>query len=834
MSGRWQMWMVVPGLMALLMGCEQVDSDTPAPGPDAGPVGDAAVGELPDPECPEGRDLCGRCGGAGPATWYADLDGDGRGDDAVTVQACAQPDRFVGFGGDTEPECVTNNTDDCGVCGGRGRQTWYADGDGDGRGDPAVSETGCVQPGGFVDNEDDIDPRCASDDSDACGVCGGPGEVEWFEDVDGDGLGDGESMTVGCEAPVAFVGNRADPEPACATNDTDECGVCGGPGAVAWYFDADGDGQGDPDTGLLLCEAPGDGFVQNRGDREPDCASDDTDACGVCAGPGPGVWFADVDGDGLGDARARVEACEGPAGFVGNDRDREPECATNDSGRCGGCGGGGRVDCSGMCDGTASRDRCGICSGGGTGVVPTPADGTCPACDREGLGRLIVQFTDVPRFDDPAAGPYTFQVVLYEGGDFAFLYRDVEPFVESATVGYQGGAGAGAVQLGFEDAYPVEHGIVSVRRQPDGSLAVEKGDAIEWLDIREVGDALILEDDTSLEVALGFEFAFDARSFDAVRVSSNGVVSFDGRFNEFNNSRLPNAELGAFLAPLWDDLNPAAGGRVTMWTGAVSCAVDCDGTPGGFAVVDGCGVCAGGSTGVAPDAGVDCAGVCGGTAAIDACGQCAGGDTGREPLPAEACPQGPDLVVDRPYLRDTLAIEYLDVRDECLLDERCVRGLGRRKIIRFGTRIGNVGTADLQLGRPSDDNPAWTYDECHEHFHFDAYAAYDLYDVAADAVLPIGAKTGFSVIDIGVYDPAIAVDGCRGYNGNNQGITAGCHDTYGRGLQCQWIDITDVPDGEYDVVVTTNPLGEIAELSLENNSARVRVQIRGDDLEIAP
>ncbi|MCA9539304.1 MAG: hypothetical protein KC620_10485, partial [Myxococcales bacterium] len=193
----------------------------------------------------------------------------------------------------------------------------------------------------------------------------------------------------------------------------------------------------------------------------------------------------------------------------------------------------------------------------------------------------------------------------------------------------------------------------------------------------------------------------------------------------------------------------------------------------------------------------------------------------------------PDLHVDGTYLRNTMTVDYIDVNDPCLLAERCVRGEGRRKILRFGTRIANLGNEDLQLGRPSEDNPLWTWNECHGHFHFASYAAYDLYDVDADETLPIGAKNGFSVIDIGVYDASIAVNGCRGYNANNQGITAGCQDTYSRGLQCQWIDITDVDDGLYELVVTTNPEGDIAELSYDNNSARVRFNLEGDSVQLA-
>ena len=36
------------------------------------------------------------------------------------------------------------------------------------------------------------------------------------------------------------------------------------------------------------------------------------------------------------------------------------------------------------------------------------------------------------------------------------------------------------------------------------------------------------------------------------------------------------------------------------------------------------------------------------------------------------------------------------------------------------------------------------------------------------------------------------------------GISAGCGDIYSSGLSCQWIDVTDVPDGQYRLVVRVN------------------------------
>ena len=53
--------------------------------------------------------------------------------------------------------------------------------------------------------------------------------MSYCEDTDGDGLGAGESMDF-CldELPDGYVEDCSDLEPDCATNDTDDCGVCAG------------------------------------------------------------------------------------------------------------------------------------------------------------------------------------------------------------------------------------------------------------------------------------------------------------------------------------------------------------------------------------------------------------------------------------------------------------------------------------------------------------------------------------------------------------------------------------------------------------------------------
>jgi len=143
--------------------------------------------------------------------------------------------------------------------------------------------------------------------------------------------------------------------------------------------------------------------------------------------------------------------------------------------------------------------------------------------------------------------------------------------------------------------------------------------------------------------------------------------------------------------------------------------------------------------------------------------------------------------------------------------------------------IANMGPLDLAMGDPAESD-LWYFDSCHGHYHFDSYARYDLRDLETGEVLPIGAKTGFCVMDLGIYDEDLSGGTCTWYNCSNQGISSGCYDIYHNSLQCQWIDITDLEDGNYEVIVTTNPEGEIDELDMTNNTATASLSLVGDDV----
>ena len=183
-----------------------------------------------------------------------------------------------------------------------------SDGDELGSGEPSLF---CInqQPNGWVLNTDDLFPDCFDNFYDHCGICGGDGSddlgcgcfepeaLEYCEDSDFDGLGSPGTETEFCldNVPENWLINCSDPYPEC-DGDVDYCGVCNGnglddlgcgcfePAALPYWEDIDNDGLGFGDyIDFCLSDVPSQ-WVQNNNDLEPECNSNDTDQCGVCGG----------------------------------------------------------------------------------------------------------------------------------------------------------------------------------------------------------------------------------------------------------------------------------------------------------------------------------------------------------------------------------------------------------------------------------------------------------------------------------------------------------------------------------------------------------------------
>ena len=241
-----------------------------------------------------------------------------------------------------------------------GQNTFYADGDQDGYGDPDAATVGCNAPSGYVSNSadcrdtnDTIYPGateiCDGEDQNCDGVIDDGVTTRLYADLDGDGFGDAEAPLDVCGLPDGTSRNDDDCDDSVAeiypgadelcNGIDDNCDGDADEGAVdapAWYYDGDGDTYGNCRSVVYACEPPG-GYVAV--DSALDCDCNDGDAgvnpgeAEICDGrtdencdgqtdetgaTGGTVWYADSDRDGYGDPTGSVSACSAPANYVAN------------------------------------------------------------------------------------------------------------------------------------------------------------------------------------------------------------------------------------------------------------------------------------------------------------------------------------------------------------------------------------------------------------------------------------------------------------------------------------------------------------------------------------
>nr|XP_013810451.1 PREDICTED: lysyl oxidase homolog 4 [Apteryx mantelli mantelli] len=152
----------------------------------------------------------------------------------------------------------------------------------------------------------------------------------------------------------------------------------------------------------------------------------------------------------------------------------------------------------------------------------------------------------------------------------------------------------------------------------------------------------------------------------------------------------------------------------------------------------------------------------------------------------------PDLVMNAQLVQETA---YLEDRPlgllYCAHEERCLSQsadhmqwpYGHRRLLRFSSQIHNLGRADF---RPRMGRHAWTWHQCHQ------------------------LQRRFACANFG-----------------EQGVSVGCWDTYRHDIDCQWVDITDVPPGSYTFQVVVNPKHEVAESDFSNNVMRCQCKYDG-------
>ena len=207
---------------------------------------------------------------------------------------------------------------------------WYADLDGDGRGDPTTATGACSQPYGMVEDGSDCDDASSISYPGATELCDGrdndcddevdegrpPNAPDWYEDLDGDGYGGGTAVATECEAPSEGLTTRRGD-----CDDTDAAVHPSAPEDTTDGIDNNCDGlldlvgiytgrltvlmaQDAPEPGVYECEAPYDARGVLTLDPDELCAGCDfgfamtytpdrsgwTEGCG----DGGGTFFADL------------------------------------------------------------------------------------------------------------------------------------------------------------------------------------------------------------------------------------------------------------------------------------------------------------------------------------------------------------------------------------------------------------------------------------------------------------------------------------------------------------------------------------------------------------
>lgn len=163
--------------------------------------------------------------------------------------------------------------------------------------------------------------------------------------------------------------------------------------------------------------------------------------------------------------------------------------------------------------------------------------------------------------------------------------------------------------------------------------------------------------------------------------------------------------------------------------------------------------------------------------------------------------------------------------DSHSISDGCVAP-GTHRLLCFDFWTHNIGTADFVVGSPTARPDLFVESASHGHYHLKDFNEFALFDLAGNPVIN-GAKQAFCLMDSEHMSAWGPEEGKFHDCNDNQGISAGWADLYGKSLPCQFVVIDGVPDGTYVLRSTTNAQRVVPETNYADNTIYTFLQISG-------
>jgi hypothetical protein len=191
----------------------------------------------------------------------------------------------------------------------------------------------------------------------------------------------------------------------------------------------------------------------------------------------------------------------------------------------------------------------------------------------------------------------------------------------------------------------------------------------------------------------------------------------------------------------------------------------------------------------------------------------------------------PDLTVDEPALKRSLFVDnVVFAPDACEIAEGCVGGPGARRLLRFATSVANFGGAPAIIPGVDTAPELYHLNACEDEFELDGFSQFDLIDPTG-ATATVGRKQAIFLVDLA--SNCINAGPATDYF-PDQGVTPGWGDVYDARTRCQWLDVTDVPDGRYTLRISIDVDHLVDQDDALPDSASIDIELAGSSVTVLP